>query len=303
MTESIQRLSPDQSNEQSLQNALNACRGVGGTVVVTPGEWTTGPLNIPSNTTLRINEGAVIRFLDDPSLYPPLPTRWEGVECYGYHPLIVVADAKLVRIEGRGIFDGSGARWWSTYRGIREGRIKAEQVSGTKRLKELNIDRSRASGGGGRETGFLRPSILQIRESSQVVVNGPTFRNSPFWTAHVLYSSGVTIRNCKFENPVDSPNTDGLNIDSSEYVQVSGCEFNVGDDCLCLKSGSDEDGRRVGRPVRNVKVRDCRMNHGHGGIVFGSEISGGIEDIRIEDCEMNRTDRGIRIKARRGRGG
>jgi len=106
-----------------------------------------------------------------------------------------------------------------------------------------------------------------------------------------------------FRNPADAPNGDGLDIDSSCYVRVSDCLFDVGDDCLCLKSGTDADGRRVGRPTENVVVTNCLMRQGHGGVVMGSEIAGGIRNLVVSNCVFDGTDRGIRLKSRRGRGG
>jgi polygalacturonase len=159
------------------------------------------------------------------------------------------------------------------------------------------------SGGGGLHSGFVRPALIQFMECRNVTVDGITARNSAFWNTHILYCTDVTIHDARFVNPDGSPNTDGLDIDSSRGVRVSDCTFDVGDDCVVIKSGMDEDGLRVGRPTEYVAVTNCTMLRGHGGVVFGSEIAGGVRNIVISNCLFNGTDRGIRIKSRRERGG
>jgi polygalacturonase len=172
-------------------------------------------------------------------------------------------------------------------------------------LSDLNkeVIKKAGSGGGGIETNFLRPPLVQFNDCSNVTISGITVRNSAFWNTHILYCSDVTIRNVRFSNPSDSPNTDGLDIDSSDNVRISDCFFDVGDDCLALKSGMDEDGRRVGRPTENVTITNCIMRKGHGAVVFGSECAGGIRNVVVSNCIFIDTDRGIRVKSRRKRGG
>lgn len=276
----------------------------GGKLLVPAGTYLTGPWNLPSNLELEIAEGAVVRFLPEFSLYPPVWTRWEGVECWAHHPLVFAHKKRNLRIFGGGVLDGSGQAWWQAYREIRASGRREPSTEEERRLAELNAGyRSQASGGGGRETQFLRPPLLQCMDCDEVRVEGITLRNSPFWNTHALYSRKLVFRNLKFENPPDAPNTDGLDIDSCADVLVDSCEFRVGDDCLVLKSGSGADGRQKGIPTQRVRVSNCTMFSGHGGVVVGSETAGGIRDVEVSDCRMVDTDRGIRIKTRRSRGG
>jgi polygalacturonase len=171
-------------------------------------------------------------------------------------------------------------------------------------LATLNPGNDRhPSGGGGRATQFLRPPMIQFYKCAGVLIEGVSIIDSPFWTLHPLYCEGLVIRDISIINPHDAPNTDGIDIDSCRDVLIERCTVGVGDDGICLKSGSGEDGIRVNAPTSGVKVRDCTVKDGHGGIVIGSETAAGIFDVSVEDCVFTGTDRGIRIKTRRGRGG
>jgi polygalacturonase len=276
----------------------------GGEIFFPKGDYFSGPIVAGSNIILHLAEGAVLRFSDDFSFYPPAFTRWEGVECYGFAPLLVFRDAEGSGLIGEGTLDGSGEKWWRELQRKRKRGVTAPESKEELALARLNRGfENQGSGGGGREMQFLRPSLFQIINGKNIKVDGITFTNSPFWTFHLLYSENVTVKHSIFRNPADAPNTDGLNIDSSRKITVEDCLFDVGDDCLCLKSGLDDDGRRVGKPTEDITVTGCTMKKGHGGIVIGSETSGNIRRATITHCSMLGTDRGVRIKTRRGRGG
>lgn len=276
----------------------------GGQLIVEPGEYLTGPLELVSNLNLTLEEGAIIRFKDDPMLYPPVWTRWEGVECYAMHPLLYASEKQNVKIDGMGIIDGAGASWWDKFRDIEsEDRILPREPY-EKRLAELNTDYKTRTGGGGRpSTQYLRPPLVQFWKCADIVIDGITLKNSPFWTLHMVYSNQITIKNMTFSNPADAINTDAMDIDSSENVTVSHCLLDVGDDGVTLKSGSGKDGIRVNRPTKSVKVSDCRILASHGGIAIGSETAAGISDVEVSNCTFEGTRRGIRLKSRRTRGG
>ncbi|HWR12222.1 MAG TPA: glycoside hydrolase family 28 protein [Rectinemataceae bacterium] len=275
-----------------------------GVVLVPAGVFLTGPLELPDNTTLRIAKGATLLFLDDPERYVPVETRWEGVVCHAMHPLIFARNAKNVAIIGEGVIDGNGHAWWEAYR-----RKKAEKQAGPvsaieKRLGTLNnLGLSQPSGGGGRETQFLRPPLVQFLNCDGVTIRGVTLRNSPFWTLHPVFSSRILIDNVKIENPSDAPNTDGIDIDSCSDITIVDSVVDVGDDCLALKAGAGPQGLAENRPTRNVRISGCTFLSGHGGVVIGSETAGGIENVDVTNCRFVGSDRGIRIKSRRGRGG
>jgi polygalacturonase len=140
-------------------------------------------------------------------------------------------------------------------------------------------------------------------ECKNVLIEGISLKNPPMWTVHPIYCENVTVDGISIHNPADSPNTDGINPDACKYMHISNCHISVGDDCITIKSGRDEDGRRVGRACENITITNCTMLDGHGGIVIGSEMSGDVRKVTISNCVFDGTDRGIRIKSMRGRGG
>jgi len=275
-----------------------------GRILVPTGTFLTGPIELPDNTTLELAQGATLLFIDDPERYEPVETRWEGIVCHAMHPLVFAKNAKNVAIIGEGVIDGNGKAWWETHR-----RKKAEKQAGPvsaieKRLGALNRQGlNQPSGGGGRETQFLRPPLVQFLSCDGVTLRGVTLRNSPFWTLHPVFSGRILIDNVKIENPSDAPNTDGIDIDSCSDITIVDCVVNVGDDCLALKAGAGPQGLAENRPTRNVKISGCTFLSGHGGVVIGSETAGGIENVDVSNCRFIGSDRGIRIKSRRGRGG
>ena len=170
---------------------------------------------------------------------------------------------------------------------------------------KLNPDyKNQPSGGGGRNIQFLRPPLIQFYKSEDCAIQGVSVKNSPFWTVHPVYCKNFIISDITVENPAsNAPNTDGIDIDSCTNVTVKNCRINVGDDAIVIKSGAGESGIKAGIPCSNVTVSGCTVHSGHGGIVLGSETAGGINHIRAENCLFDGTDRGIRIKTRRKRGG
>ena len=276
----------------------------GGILRVGKGVWRTGPMALFSNTTLFLEEGAVIEFIPEPERYRPVRTRWEGVECYAMHPCLFAAGQENIAITGNGILDGSGGPWWEM---VREKKRRSQSSPET--LEELALAAlnrgydQQPGGGGGRCMQFLRPPLVQFFNCANILLDGIKLQNSPFWALHPVFCAGVAITGIAIQNPPDAPNTDGIDIDSSENVLIANCHVSVGDDGIALKSGSGEDGIRAARPCKRVTVQGCTVMDGHGGIVIGSETAAGISDILVENCRFNGTDRGIRIKTRRGRGG
>ncbi len=290
---------------EAFAAAIAACREAGGGAVVVPaGEYVTGPVYLCSNLTLELEAGAVVRFTQDFAAYPVVPTRWGGNMVNGFSPLIYGVGLENVEIRGRGVFDGQGKAWWDEYSRLAGAGIAAPYDDRTRAIAAANPGYEQMGhGGGGFESQFLRPPLLQLLECRHVHIEGVTLRNSPFWNTHIVLCDDVTVSNVRFQNPEEAPNGDGLDIDSSTCVRVSDCHFDVGDDCLCLKSGVDADGLRVGRPTENVTITNCTMRKGHGGVVLGSESAGDIRQVVVSNCIFDGTDRGIRVKSRRGRGG
>ncbi len=279
-------------------------RAGGGRLRVDRGTYLTGPIELFDNITLEIGHGAVLQFLPDMQLYSPVLTRWEGIVCFGMHPLIFARDAHNVALRGEGTIDGNGNSWWASL-----GRKKSAHQSCPVEpieiaLAEYNRDLiDQPSGGGGREMQFLRPPLVQFFRCSDIGIEGLTFRNSPFWTIHPVFSDHIVIRDIFVQNPPDAPNTDGIDIDSCTDIRVENTTVDVGDDCIAIKAGSGERGLREGKPSKKIAIHNCHFRHGHGGVVIGSETAGGISGVSVDDCSFEGTDRGIRLKTRRGRGG
>jgi polygalacturonase len=290
-------------NTAAIQQALDTCSSNGGgTVYVPAGEFKTGPIEIYSNTTLYLETGSVLSFLDDFNQYPIVKTRWSGYVCHGFMPLVFGQNVSNVAIKGDGVLDGNGQKWWEVNRRLRKG--EQYECEKTLEIKQANSDFTEPADTNLVEwpSQFLRPPLVQFYHARHVTINGVTVRNSPFWNTHLVFCEDVSIHQVHFQNPSDTPNGDGLDIDSCLNVRISDCHFDVGDDCVVLKSGINEDGRKYNTPTKNVTITNCTMHHGHGGVVFGSENSGGIENVTVSNCVFDGTDRGIRIKTNRERG-
>ena len=273
----------------------------GGILMVEKGVWLTGPLELPDHCTLFLDTEAVLKFVPDVSLYPPVKTRWEGADCYCFHPLIFSHDAEDIEICGTGTIDGTGEYWWNMIREKRKRQVGPE-TSEELKLAALNPGyRNVQGGGGGRELQFLRPPLINFYKCTGVRIQDVTVTNSPFWNIHPVLCNEVLIRHVTVIDPFDAPNTDGIDIDSCRNVIIEDCTVSVGDDGIALKSGIIPG--NLANPTVNVYVRNCTVNHAHGGIVIGSDMSGGVYNGVVEDCKFHGTNWGIRIKSRRSRGG
>ncbi|WP_166850434.1 glycoside hydrolase family 28 protein [Isoptericola sp. BMS4] len=256
----------------ALQAAIDAAADAGGgRVVVAAGRHRTGALRLRSGVELHLEAGARLEFVPDPALYPAVDARWEGATSVIHQPCLYAHGETGVAITGLGTIDGGGQAWWTTFR---------------ERRAELD---------------HPRPTLLGIHECARVTVRDVTLTNSPAWTVHPLLCEDVSISGVRIVNPADSPNTDGINPESCRNVRISDCHIDVGDDCIAIKAGTERTAERV--PCENITVTGCTMVHGHGGVVLGSEMSGGIRNVVITGCVFSGTDRGIRFKSRRGRGG
>ncbi len=301
---------PGKLNHEAINLAILACsQAGGGTVVVPAGEFHTGPLTLKSNVELHLEQGAVLKFTTDPSCYfPAVLTRWEGIDCYNAHPLIYAHGESNVALTGKGVIDGQGSpeHWWymkgSARDGWKEG-MPSQLLGGRDRLlayaeASVPVDRRIMT-----EQDALRPQLVNFYRCNRVLIEGVTLKDSPFWAIHPVFCEDLIVRGVTIDG--EGPNGDGCNPESCKNVLIEGCRFNTGDDCIAIKSGRNADGRRWGVPSENIVVRDCRMAKGHGGIVIGSEISGGYRNLYVENCEMDspQLDRVVRIKTSTGRGG
>lgn len=286
----------------------------GGTVTVPDGVFHTGPITLLSNVRLHLADNAVLRFSTDPALYfPAVSSRWEGLDCYNTHPLIYAYGATNIAITGKGTIDGSGAddNWYGRGRRTERRPYRADpddpgskQMQGSRvRLLEWGESRTPMHERIFTELDGLRPQTVHFNRCKTILIEGVTLLRSPFWVIHPLFCEDFILRGVTINN--DGPNGDGCDPESCRNVLMEDCIFNTGDDCIAIKSGRNEDGRRWNVPSENVIVRNCLMKNGHGGVVIGSEISGGFRNLFVENCKMDspNLDRVIRIKTSTARGG
>lgn len=284
-----------ENRKQYIQSIIDKCASLGGGRVVVPeGTWVSGPIHLRSNIELHLCSNAVISFSNLPEDYLPVVfTRWEGVECFNYSPLIYAKDCENMSITGRGRLVGNGKKWWR-WKGLQQ---KAANELCYAERKGVPAEKRVY----GTEEAALRPSFIQFISCKNVVLSDFTIEDGPQWTIHPVYCENVVVKHVNVRT--SGPNTDGLNPDSCRNVWIEKCTFETGDDCIAVNSGMNEDGWRVKRPCTDISVLNCKMNGGHGAIVIGSGMSGGVEHIYAADCEIKNTMQGIRIKSMRGRGG
>ncbi len=311
-------------NTGAIQQAIDmASKQGGGMVLVPSGFWLTGPIKLLSNVNLHISSGAVLQFSNKPKDYPLIRTNWEGVDAIRAQSPISAKGQRNIAITGSGIIDGAGEAW----RPVKKGKLTAGEwdklihsggVLDSKKetwyptegaLKASTMDRPGVIAAGFTEANteeikeFLRPNMISLRECEQVLLEGVTFQNSPAWNIHPLLCKHLTVENIHVKNPWFAQNGDGIDIESCEFVSVRNSKFDVGDDGICLKSGKDAEGRKRARPSAHILIENCIVFHGHGGVVVGSEMSGGVHDLFVNNCQFLDTDVGLRFKTMRGRGG
>ncbi|MBN1126869.1 MAG: glycoside hydrolase family 28 protein [Sedimentisphaerales bacterium] len=283
---------------EAFQKAIAAAHEAGGGRVVVPvASFLTGPIHLKSNVNLYISKGATVRFAVDPDKYMPVVfTRFEGVECLNFSPLIYAYGQDNIAVTGEGVLDGQAGEtnWW------RWKKTQGEDVKILNRQGQAGVPVEQRIFGAGHE---LRPNMIQPYKCKNVLIEGVTIRNSPMWHIHPVLSINITVRNVTVIG--HGPNNDGCNPESCRDVLIQGCHFDTGDDCIAIKSGRNNDGRRVNVPSENIIIQDCIMKDGHGGVVIGSEMSGGVKHVYAENCTMDspNLDRALRIKTNSVRGG
>ncbi|HEX6275660.1 MAG TPA: glycoside hydrolase family 28 protein [Polyangiaceae bacterium] len=294
----------------AIASAIEACRAAGGgRVVVPPGEFVTGPIVLASNVNLHVSEGATLKFVTEPARYPRVFTRWEGIECMNYCPLVYAFEQTNVAVTGKGTLDGQAARdnWWawklSHWKETGQDLPEDAQRPDARALiamGEKGVPVAERVFGAGHK---LRPSFFQPYRCKNVLVEGVTIVRSPMWEVHPVLCENVTVRDVTIRS--HGPNNDGCDPESCRDVLIERCVFDVGDDCIAIKSGKNDDGRRVNVASENILVRNSTFEDGHGGVVLGSECSGHIRNVFVENCTMDspNLERMLRFKNNAVRGG
>lgn len=299
------------NNTAAIKKAIESCAKVGGGKVVIPvGQFLTGPIHLKSNINLHIEQGAEVLFSKNHADYlPAVHTSYEGQELMNYSPLIYAYKEKNIAITGKGTFNGqaSNTNWWPWCSkegyGYIAGTPHQKDAHNLPRLwgmAENNIPVSKRVFGNGHQ---LRPLFIQPFECENVLIQDITITNAPFWVIHPIKCNSVRVDGVTVNS--HGPNNDGCDPEYSKNVHITNCIFNTGDDCIAIKSGRNNDGRRVNIPSENIVVENCYMKDGHGGVVMGSEISAGVRNVFVRNCKMDspELDRAIRIKTNTLRGG
>lgn len=267
-----------------IQAAILACPNES-RVLIPKGTYRISNLFLKSNLRLEIAKDAKLSAITDPLEFPSLPGliqsydetdeynlgTWEGNPLSMYAGILSGISVKNVLIYGEGIINGNASKenWWKNPKAIKD---------------------------------IFRPRLLFLTHCENIVVQGVKFCNSPSWTIHPYFSNHLSFLNLTIENPSDSPNTDGLDPESCKDVEIIGVRFSLGDDCIAVKSGKIYMGKKYKTPSERIHIYQCLMENGHGAVTVGSEMAGGVKSLIVEKCRFKATDRGLRIKTRRGRG-
>lgn len=311
-------------NTESILAAIDKCNKNGGGVVVIPkGDWVTGPIKLKSNVNLHLDKGAILEFSKDKNLYPLVVGNFEGVQTVRNQAPLSGDDLENVAITGEGTIEGNGDVWRPLAKGkqsdaqweqkIRSGGVISDDGKtwfpsdqskrGQEMFKSGELEKFKTISEFASIKDYLRPNLVVMTRCKKVLLEGVTFQNSPAWCLHPLLCTELTLRRVKVNNPPWAQNGDGVDIESCKNVIVEHSSFECGDDGICIKSGKDEQGRKRATPTENVTIHDDTVYHAHGGFVIGSEMSGGAKNLFVYHCAFIGTDKGLRFKTARGRGG
>jgi len=312
-------------NSTAINKAINECAAKGGGVVLIPrGSYVTGPVIMKSSINLHLAEGALVIFSPDFNQYPLVVSSFEGVDAARCQSPVVAENLENIAITGPGIMNGNGYYWrplkkdkmseseWKNHQKKYGGVLTADKkmwYSSEKALKgSLTNNIGKLTEGKTLKDfedvkDYLRPNMIRIYNCKNILIEDVTFENSPAWTTHLMMSEHITLKNLKVKNPWFGTNTDALDLESCKNALVEGCNFDTGDDGICIKSGRDADGRKRGMPTQDIIVNNCIVYHSHGGFVVGSEMSGGAKNLFVSNCTFIGSDIGLRFKTTRGRGG
>jgi DNA sulfur modification protein DndE len=311
-------------NTKYIARTIETCAKSGGGVVLIPsGLWLTGPIELKSNINLHLQKGALVLFSPNFNDYPMVMSYWEGNQTWRCQSPISGNNLQNIAITGQGVMDGSGDAW----RFVKKSKVITSQwkelvatggvlndsksiwypsvgsLKGNNMYENKTLPSNTDSVGYKAIKDYLRPVMVSLVKCKSVLLDGPTFQNSPSWCIHPLLCEQLFVRNVNVRNPWYAQNGDGIDIESCNIGEVTNCSFDVGDDAICIKSGRDEEGRKRGKPTENFIITNCVVYHGHGGFVIGSEMSGGVKNLFVDNCTFLGTDIGLRFKTTRGRGG
>ena len=266
-------------NTAAFAKAVKACNAAGGGRVTVPaGKWLTGAIELLDNVNLNVGTGATILFSTNPARYPLVLTRWQGIECMNYSPLIHAEGRTNIAITGAGTLDGQGAAWKPFGGG-------GSDWTNLQKQGNTNVPVSKRVYGPGHK---LRPAMIEPRNCRNILIDGVTIVRPPMWSIHPVLSSNITVSNVTIDSRNGGGNNDGCDPECCNDVHIVNTRFTTGDDCIAIKSGRDADGRRVGVPSQNIVIENCDFIFSNrGAICVGSEVSGGANNIFAQNCRVN----------------
>jgi polygalacturonase len=294
---------------EAIKKAIDACYRSGGGIVEIPGgKFLTGAIHLKNNVNLHVSKNAVLLFSRNLESYLPIVlTRFEGNELMNYSPFIYAYNQENIALTGSGTIDGNAdsLNWWTWTESKKDGFVKniPNQKNDRAKLIEMSDKRIPVEQRIFGEGHFLRVNFIQFYKCKNILIDSIRIVRSPMWEINPVLSSNITVSNLRITS--HGPNNDGCDPESCKDVLIENCFFDTGDDCIAIKSGREEDGRRINVPSENIIIRNCEMKDGHGGVVIGSEISGNCRNVFIENCKMSspNLDRALRIKSNPLRGG
>ena len=316
------------SNTEAFRKAIEAAAAEGGRVIVPNGIWLTGPIRLLSGVALHLHDNAVILFDKNPQEYPLIVTDFEGVTRIRTLSPIYAENAENIAITGNGVINGNGHLW----RPVKEFKMTKRQWKELLEKSPYVIDSKEggiwfpsqsmydtaitgeifpgdygsyeeALAAASPHYDFYRPVMVSLRHCRNILIEGVTLQDSAAWCLHPYFCEQLTIRDVRIKNPAYAQNGDGLDVESCRFVHIHHCDFQTGDDGICLKAGKDREARKLGKPCEDVLIHDCKVGMSHGGFVIGSEMSRGVRNVLVKDCTFIDSDVGIRFKSAMGRGG
>ncbi|NDW11449.1 glycoside hydrolase family 28 protein [Bacteroides sp. 214] len=286
-------------NTEAIAKAIDACNQKGGGRVVVPaGEWLTGPVHFKSNINLHLEEGAVLRFTDNPADYlPAVMTSWEGMECYNYSPLLYAFDCENVAITGKGTLKPYMDNWKVWFKRPKPHMDALAQLYHWASTDVPVEERQMAV-----NDNNLRPHLIHFNRCKNVLLEDFVIRESPFWTIHLFMCDGGVVRN--LDVYAHGHNNDGVDLEMSRNFLIEDCIFDQGDDAVVIKAGRNRDAWRLNTPCENIVVRNCEIRDGHTLLGIGSELSGGVRNVYMDNCHATKSvHRFFFIKSNHRRGG
>jgi len=281
----IQEFGADPNDQEATSKAIasaisHANSQGGGTVIIPAGEWPTGKIHFKSNINLHLEKGATLLFSSNPEDYlPAVQSTWEGMECFNYSPLIYAFECENVAITGEGELKAK-MDVWEVWFARPEAHMQALKKLYTMASENVPVqDRQMV----GNEANF-RPQFIQFNRCKNVLLEGVTITNSPFWVIHPFLSKDIIIRGVKVF--AHGHNNDGVDPEMSQNILIEDCIFDQGDDAIAVKSGRNQDAWRLNTPTKNLVIRDCLIKNGHQLLAIGSELSGGVENVYMENCAV-----------------